>query len=225
MKLKPLLTSIVVASVMLTSGALFGQETSGTLTFGQQCEQYVQAKNWTAVVNLCTPLAVGNYVYDSTDASQQLANTAINYMGRALGFTVGGGAAGGSNPAAYDFYVAHKFYSGAAGCAQYFNPAKAVENQLLVVAIEPTTNNKANLLLFKKLAGTNVNAEAMTFLQSVDDINKNVAQALFNAFSPGKSTVADAIAYYNQLLLVVESNEANADFIGRVLDQKNKLTK
>jgi len=85
---------------------------------------------------------------------------------------------------------------------------------------------QALLFKYQAAAGQNVNTAIVAFLNAQPGIIQiKVADICYQSFKYAGTPQADVLSFYNLLLQSVESNQANAAWIGKILDQKNKLTK
>ena len=182
------------------------------------------AGNWTGVESLAQPLITGSFAYAPLQALTDIQNTsnlAIALMGSAISNMQ-------SKQAAHDYLVGMLDYIDAAnmsGVALHNYPQAVLESgSAIAMATPPKTEWLARKLLYQARTGLNMNAQIVGFLQSqTSAIDAATGLDLYIAYNPIVATKADLLSFYELLLQSVESNQANAAFIGRVLDQVNKL--
>lgn len=177
-------------------------------TLSEQAEALSQSKDYTALSELVTPLATGDYVLNATAPEAIERNAAIIYKGRAVGQIEGHGKAGGSNPEAIAFYAAHKCWKQAANSAFNFGGfSDAVNYQNKVIEQDPSLINRATLLGFRSAAGENVNAEATAMLSELSiDSTGDVCRLLFDAYKPTLSTPSDTLAFCTGIMIRIRAN-------------------
>ena len=183
------------------------------------------AGDWAAAIALAQPFVTGTFVYSPgqsglTDA-QQLNNIAISVITSATGSAAGA-------QAAHDYAIAKGNYGQAASYSanQLRNPAQAAAEQTTANNLMAPCDPYFIGVLFKylTLSGQNENAAIVAYLQTQKQfISGGVANVLYGAFNPVVASKEDLLAFYGLLLQSVESNQQNAAFIGKVLDQQNKL--
>lgn len=187
---------------------------------------FITAKDWPDLVTLAQPFIIGSYipvapVNGYTDA-QQLNNQAINYVIRATQAISG-------VQAAHDYAVSKQHWGAAANLTltNLKNPKAAITELQNAINLNPaSTGLKTTMLLYQAKAGQNVNAAIVSYIKSQPGmLPSSDARNLYAAFNTPQASETDLLAFYNLMLQSVESNQSNAAFIGKLLDQKNKLTK
>lgn len=181
------------------------------------------------IISICTPYITGPYSFSSAQGS--LTNLAIHFVGRATTIKSG-------EQAGHDFLLNNQSFMEAASLsARLGHYADAVrEQQQAIDAFIAAGGNTAfrnrtlqvlgcTLARYKVQAGQYHNTDVLNYLNSLrPPLDKDAADQLYRAYNPLEAAPAIAVAFYNRLILAVENNADNADFIGKIRDQINKLS-
>ena len=186
------------------------------------------ARDWTDEEALALPLVTGSYVYTPAQVgltnAQLLLNRAIEIVTSSTGNIAGA-------QAAHDYAISKGDYGQAASYSAgnvMRNPAQAVTEQTTANNLMAPCSPEFAVVLFgyETLAGRNVNAAIVSYIQSLTHtVSVSTANRFYGAFNPIIASKTDLLAFYELLLQSVESNTVNAPFIGKILDQENKLNK
>lgn len=230
-------THKLLAAVILLSGIVFAgnsqaQTTTGTValtpsqTLDAAASEKIAAKDWDGLIALAESNIIGNYIADPgingwTDTGY-LNNHSIDYVITATGNKSGW-------QAAHDYAASKLAWQRAATITlnNIKSPQAAIAELQKAISANPSSLSlQAYMLQFRARAGQNVNTEIVSFITSRNAmLDYWTANNLYGAFNTIQAQKADVLAFYDLLLQSVESNQANAAFIAKVIDQKDKLTR
>ena len=238
MKHTKTMLAAAILSLIELAGNSFAQTTTGTTdTSGTAvviatnsdlrtaADALVKAQNWEGLQTLVDPYITGPFVYIDPSAmteAQKMLNSAIDYKDQVV-FRLSGAQA------AHDWAISKGRWQLAANFSfyQFKNPTQAFTELDKHLALMPgDAYAQAKRLLFRSVNGENVNADIVSLVKAQTSfINGGVVDQLYKAYKASLATPADNVAFYTLLLQSMESNQGNAAMIGKLIDQKNKLSK
>lgn len=205
--------------------------TTGTLNAEQvlsgSAAALVKAQDWPDLMTMAAPFVSENYIYDPGVNGWNDVGLLNN---QAIGYMITGTSKLAGVQAAHDYAVSKLAWTAAAGISggPLRNPQQAITEfqNAINLSTQPNSANsmQPQMLLYQAKAGQNVNSAIMTFLNSQTAyINGGMANNLYSAFNYIAASKTDTLAFFSLLLQSVESNQANAAFVGKIIDQENKL--
>ena len=196
-----------------------------TAAMAAQGNTFKASGNWAGLISTMQPEITSSYVYTPGEANiadaQSANNLAIQFVVTAIRETAGIGAA-------HTYALQENAFMTAANYSfiALHNPAQAVTESGEAVAASAPANAEwtAQNLFYQVRAGQAGNTQVVGLLNAQTSlISQAAGNWLYQAYNPVGAAKSDLRAFYQTLVQSVENNTANAAFIGKILDQINKL--